>query len=109
MTASARRIQIHQPDRGPRVEQKLLHLLATSVSAPDISDYDEAPAAVADFVRHTRSRTLSPELRDALAALAECPYLESRQAAACRKRLAEATFDTSAPAPETFEEVPSAH
>ena len=28
MTASARRIQIHQPDRGPRVEQKLLHLLA---------------------------------------------------------------------------------
>ena len=28
MTASARRLQIHQPDRGPRVEQKLLHLLA---------------------------------------------------------------------------------
>jgi uncharacterized protein (DUF58 family) len=28
MTASARRIQIHQPDRGPRVEQKMLHLLA---------------------------------------------------------------------------------
>ena len=28
MTASARRMQIHQPDRGPRVEQKLLHLLA---------------------------------------------------------------------------------
>jgi uncharacterized protein (DUF58 family) len=28
MTASARRTQIHQPDRGPRVEQKLLHLLA---------------------------------------------------------------------------------
>jgi uncharacterized protein (DUF58 family) len=28
MTASARRVQIHQPDRGPRVEQKLLHLLA---------------------------------------------------------------------------------
>ncbi|MGH3371125.1 MAG: DUF58 domain-containing protein, partial [Nocardioidaceae bacterium] len=28
MTASARRIQVHQPDRGPRVEQKLLHLLA---------------------------------------------------------------------------------
>ena len=28
MTASARRIQLHQPDRGPRVEQKLLHLLA---------------------------------------------------------------------------------
>lgn len=28
MTASARRIQAHQPDRGPRVEQKLLHLLA---------------------------------------------------------------------------------
>ncbi len=28
MTASARRIQQHQPDRGPRVEQKLLHLLA---------------------------------------------------------------------------------
>ncbi|MEP7082124.1 MAG: DUF58 domain-containing protein [Chloroflexota bacterium] len=28
MTASARRLQLHQPDRGPRVEQKLLHLLA---------------------------------------------------------------------------------
>lgn len=28
MTASARRVQVHQPDRGPRVEQKLLHLLA---------------------------------------------------------------------------------
>ncbi len=28
MTASARRIQVHQPDRGPRVEQKMLHLLA---------------------------------------------------------------------------------
>ncbi|HSK94710.1 MAG TPA: DUF58 domain-containing protein [Candidatus Angelobacter sp.] len=28
MTASARRMQLHQPDRGPRVEQKLLHLLA---------------------------------------------------------------------------------
>jgi uncharacterized protein (DUF58 family) len=28
LTASARRIQVHQPDRGPRVEQKLLHLLA---------------------------------------------------------------------------------
>jgi len=28
MTASARRVLIHQPDRGPRVEQKLLHLLA---------------------------------------------------------------------------------
>jgi uncharacterized protein (DUF58 family) len=28
MTASARRMQIQQPDRGPRVEQKLLHLLA---------------------------------------------------------------------------------
>jgi len=28
MTASARRIQLHQPDRGPRAEQKLLHLLA---------------------------------------------------------------------------------
>jgi uncharacterized protein (DUF58 family) len=28
MTASARRTQVHQPDRGPRVEQKLLHLLA---------------------------------------------------------------------------------
>lgn len=28
MTASARRILVHQPDRGPRVEQKLLHLLA---------------------------------------------------------------------------------
>ena len=28
MTASARRLQQHQPDRGPRVEQKLLHLLA---------------------------------------------------------------------------------
>jgi uncharacterized protein (DUF58 family) len=28
MTASARRVQIQQPDRGPRVEQKLLHLLA---------------------------------------------------------------------------------
>jgi uncharacterized protein (DUF58 family) len=28
MTASARRIQIHQPDRGTRVEQKMLHLLA---------------------------------------------------------------------------------
>jgi hypothetical protein len=28
MTASARRVQLHQPDRGPRVEQKLLHLLA---------------------------------------------------------------------------------
>ncbi len=28
MTASARRIVVHQPDRGPRVEQKLLHLLA---------------------------------------------------------------------------------
>lgn len=28
MTASARRIQVHQPDRGPRAEQKLLHLLA---------------------------------------------------------------------------------
>ena len=28
MTVSARRPQVHQPDRGPRVEQKLLHLLA---------------------------------------------------------------------------------
>lgn len=28
MTASARRSVVHQPDRGPRVEQKLLHLLA---------------------------------------------------------------------------------
>ncbi|MEO6577806.1 MAG: DUF58 domain-containing protein [Candidatus Limnocylindria bacterium] len=28
MTASARKIVVHQPDRGPRVEQKLLHLLA---------------------------------------------------------------------------------
>lgn len=28
MTASARRIQLLQPDRGPRVEQKILHLLA---------------------------------------------------------------------------------
>lgn len=28
MTASARRLQVHQPDRGARVEQKLLHLLA---------------------------------------------------------------------------------
>lgn len=28
MTASARRMQVYQPDRGPRVEQKLLHLLA---------------------------------------------------------------------------------
>jgi hypothetical protein len=85
---------------------QLLHLLATSVSAPDISDYDEAPGAVADFVRHTRSRTLSPELRDALAALAECPYLEPGQAAACRKRLAQARFNAAA-TPQTLEEVPS--
>lgn len=28
MTASARRILVHQPDRGQRVEQKMLHLLA---------------------------------------------------------------------------------
>lgn len=69
---------------------RLLHLLATSVSAPDIGDYDEASAAIAGFVTHTQGRALSAESMSALEALAECPYVKPSQAAACRERLDQA-------------------
>jgi uncharacterized protein (DUF58 family) len=50
MTASARRIQIHQPDRGPRVEQKLLHLLA-NVQADGAHPLAEVVAATLSQLR----------------------------------------------------------
>jgi uncharacterized protein (DUF58 family) len=50
MTASARRIQVHQPDRGPRVEQKLLHLLA-NVQADGISPLAEVMTATLPQLR----------------------------------------------------------
>jgi uncharacterized protein (DUF58 family) len=50
MTASARRIQIHQPDRGPRVEQKLLHLLA-NVQADGSTPLAEVLAATVPQLR----------------------------------------------------------
>ena len=60
MTASARRMQIHQPDRGPRVEQKLLHLLANvqadGADSAGRGDQRHAAAAAArdDAVHHHR-------------------------------------------------------
>lgn len=50
MTASARRIQVHQPDRGPRVEQKLLHLLA-NVQADGAHPLAEVVAATLPQLR----------------------------------------------------------
>jgi uncharacterized protein (DUF58 family) len=50
MTATARRIQIHQPDRGTRVEQKLLHLLA-NVQADGVKPLAEVLAATAPQLR----------------------------------------------------------
>jgi uncharacterized protein (DUF58 family) len=50
MTASARRIQVHQPDRGPRVEQKLLHLLA-NVQADGTTPLAEVLAATVPQLR----------------------------------------------------------
>jgi uncharacterized protein (DUF58 family) len=50
MTASARRIQVHQPDRGPRVEQKLLHLLA-NVQADGTTPLAEILAATVPQLR----------------------------------------------------------
>jgi uncharacterized protein (DUF58 family) len=50
MTATARRIQIHQPDRGTRVEQKLLHLLA-NVQADGVTPLAEVLAATASQLR----------------------------------------------------------
>jgi uncharacterized protein (DUF58 family) len=50
MTASARRVQIHQPDRGPRVEQKLLHLLA-NVQADGSTPLAEVIAATLSQLR----------------------------------------------------------
>ena len=50
MTASARRTQIHQPDRGPRVEQKLLHLLA-NVQADGSTPLAEVIAATLPQLR----------------------------------------------------------
>jgi hypothetical protein len=50
MTASARRIQVHQPDRGPRVEQKLLHLLA-NVQADGSTPLAEVLAATVPQLR----------------------------------------------------------
>jgi uncharacterized protein (DUF58 family) len=50
MTASARRVQIHQPDRGPRVEQKLLHLLA-NVQADGANPLAEVLAATQHQLR----------------------------------------------------------
>ncbi len=50
MTASARRVQVHQPDRGPRVEQKLLHLLA-NVQADGVSPLAEVIAATLPQLR----------------------------------------------------------
>jgi len=50
MTASARRIQLHQPDRGPRVEQKLLHLLA-NVQADGTSPVAEVLSATLPRLR----------------------------------------------------------
>jgi uncharacterized protein (DUF58 family) len=50
MTATARRIQIHQPDRGPRVEQKLLHLLA-NVQADGVQPLAEILAGTSPQLR----------------------------------------------------------
>ncbi len=50
MTASARRLQLHQPDRGPRVEQKLLHLLA-NVQADGSSPLAEVLSATLPQLR----------------------------------------------------------
>jgi uncharacterized protein (DUF58 family) len=50
MTATARRIQIHQPDRGTRVEQKLLHLLA-NVQGDGVTPLAEVLAATASQLR----------------------------------------------------------
>ena len=50
MTASARRIQLHQPDRGPRAEQKLLHLLA-NVQADGTSPVAEVLSATLPRLR----------------------------------------------------------
>jgi uncharacterized protein (DUF58 family) len=50
MTASARRIQVHQPDRGPRVEQKLLHLLA-NIQADGITPLAEVMTATLPQLR----------------------------------------------------------
>lgn len=50
MTASARRVQVHQPDRGPRVEQKLLHLLA-NVQADGIRPLAEVLVATLPQLR----------------------------------------------------------
>jgi uncharacterized protein (DUF58 family) len=50
MTATARRIQIHQPDRGTRVEQKLLHLLA-NVQADGVKPLAEVLAATTPQLR----------------------------------------------------------
>ncbi|HVM24033.1 MAG TPA: DUF58 domain-containing protein [Candidatus Limnocylindrales bacterium] len=50
MTASARRVQVHQPDRGPRVEQKLLHLLA-NVQADGITPLAEVMTATLSQLR----------------------------------------------------------
>ncbi|HEX2766913.1 MAG TPA: DUF58 domain-containing protein [Candidatus Limnocylindria bacterium] len=50
MTASARRVQVHQPDRGQRVEQKLLHLLA-NVQADGTTPLAEVLAATLPQLR----------------------------------------------------------
>jgi uncharacterized protein (DUF58 family) len=50
MTATARRIQIHQPDRGTRVEQKLLHLLA-NVQGDGVTPLAEVLAATSSQLR----------------------------------------------------------
>ena len=50
MTASARRLQLHQPDRGPRVEMKLLHLLA-NVQADGSSPLAEVLSATLPQLR----------------------------------------------------------
>jgi uncharacterized protein (DUF58 family) len=50
MTASARRVQVNQPDRGPRVEQKLLHLLA-NVQADGVNPLAEVIAATLPQLR----------------------------------------------------------
>lgn len=75
---------------------RLLLLLATSLSAPDLSDYPEAASAVAALVAHLRGRTLHPDLRLTLEALAVCPDVAHDLARQC-EQLAQASM----PAPGT--------
>jgi hypothetical protein len=66
---------------------RLLYLLATSLSAPDMADYDEVSSTVAAFLRHLEQQALTPDVVSTLEALAECPDVPSALATACRARV----------------------